>query len=803
MDKTGIIRNFGEIRIKDIKIVGGKNASLGEMYNTLTSKGINIPNGFVVTSKGYWDFLRFNSLEQKLHKILSKLDLKSFKNLSDIGFKARKLIMDATFPEDLKKEIIKASDHLAQSSKGLNSLAVRSSATAEDLPKASFAGQQETFLNVKSEKDLIIACQRCYASLFTNRAIKYRVDNGFEHMKVALSIGVQTMIRSDLASSGVIFTIDPDSGFENVILISGAWGLGENIVQGRVNADEFLVYKPFVGSGKQAIISHKLGSKTKTMVFSAKKEILRSEDAIKNSNTPVKKRTQFVLNDKEINILSDWACLIQDHYQCQMDIEWAKDGITNKLYILQARPETVHQNKRKNLFTQYLLKEKGVELCSGVGLGNRITSGKARILHSPLEISKLKEGEILVTKQTDPDWDPVLKKAAAIITDQGGRTSHAAIVAREVGAIAIVGTTDATKKIKNGQLITVSAAEEESGIVYSGKLKWEERSTDISSIKMPETKPMLILAHPDQAFKYSFLPNEGVGLLRLEFIINSSIGIHPMALIHFDILKDKKEKRQIEQRTQAYSTKKDFFIKSLAEATAVIAAAFYPKTVIVRMSDFKSNEYANLLGGKQFEPLEENPMIGIRGASRYYDPIYKEGFEIECQAMKYVREEMGFTNIKLMIPFCRTVEEAMKVSSIMKENGLQRGKNSLELYMMVEIPSNALLAEEFAKHFDGFSIGTNDLTQLTLGADRDSMFLSEVFSPFDLAVMRLIKMTIDKAKLAGIKTGLCGQAPSDYPEYANFLVECGIDSISFNPDALITGIQNIVKAEQQLVIKAY
>lgn len=794
------IKNFSEIRLKDLPLVGGKNASLGEMFSTLSSKGIRVPDGFAVTSEGYWNFLDHNQIVAQLSSLLLQLDTKTFNNLSDIGSKTRKLLLESSFPKELKDEIIIAYKQLCERSGNTISLAVRSSATAEDLPNASFAGQQETYLNVKGEENLIKACQRCYASLFTDRAIKYRVDNGFEHMKVALSIGVQVMVRSDSASSGVMFTMDPDSGFENVVLVSGAWGLGENVVQGSVNTDEFLVFKPLLGKVNQPIISHKLGSKLKTMIYSAKgeNEILKPEDAVINLDTSIKKQEQFVLADKEIIQLADWACKIQEHYKCHMDIEWAKDGENGKLYIVQARPETVHSNKNKNLFKQYTLKEKGKELCKGVGLGNRIASGKARILHSPSEISKLNDGEILVTERTDPDWDPVLKKATAIITDQGGRTSHAAIVAREVGAIAIVGAGNATSTIKDGQIITVSAAEGDTGYVYEGKLEWEEKTTDISHIKMPHTKTMLILGHPEQAFKYSFLPNDGVGLMRMEFIINNAIGIHPMALQHFEKITDEKVRELIEKRTHHYSDKRDYFIHRLAEATSFIAAAFYPKDVIVRMSDFKSNEYANLIGGKQFEPNEENPMIGFRGASRYYHPLYKEGFEMECKAMKLVREEMGFTNVKLMIPFCRTVDEAQKVSGLMKEYGLERGKNSLELYMMVEIPSNALLAGEFAKHFDGFSIGSNDLTQLTLGADRDSTLLSDIFSPFDPAVMQLISMSIEKAKAAGIKIGLCGQAPSDYPEYAKFLVECGIDSISFNPDALLKGIENISTSEKQL-----
>lgn len=792
------IKEFSEIHLEDIALVGGKNSSLGEMFSELSSKGIKVPDGFAVTSEGYWNFLSESHLVPKLTAILSELDLETFNNLSEVGSKTRQLMLDASFPKELSDEIITAYKQLGKRAGSTVSLAVRSSATAEDLPNASFAGQQESYLNVEGEENLITACHRCYASLFTDRAIKYRVDNGFDHMKVALSIGVQIMVRSDKACAGVMFTLDPDTGFDKVALITGAWGLGENVVQGSVNTDEFLVYKPFIGNVKQPIISRRLGSKAKTMVYADKKlaEIQKPEDAIINLDTSPENRQKYILSDEEVIQLAKWAIILQEHYKRHMDIEWAKDGNTNEIFIVQARPETVHsQNTSKSQFKEYQIKEKGKLICQGIGLGNRITSGIARRLDSPKDIDKLNKGEILVTGRTDPDWDPILKKAAGIITDQGGRTSHAAIVAREVGAVAIVGSGNATKAIKDGQVVTISTAEGDTGFVYEGEGTWDEQEIDTSKIKMPETKIMLILADPDRAFRYSLFPNNGVGLMRMEFIINNTIKIHPMALHHFDQLKDADVKKEIESLTHHYSDKKDYFIHKLAEATATIAAAFYPKDVIVRMSDFKSNEYANLLGGKQFEPEEQNPMIGFRGASRYYHRLYKDAFVMECEAMKMVREEIGFTNIKLMLPFVRTVKEATNVIEIMKENGLVRGENSLELYMMVEIPSNALQAEEFAKHFDGFSIGSNDLTQLTLGADRDSELLSDIFSPFDPAVMQLISMAIKKAKASGVKIGLCGQAPSDYPEYSQFLVDCGIDSISFNPDALIKGISNMNLAE--------
>ncbi len=791
-------KHFSEIKIQDIPMVGGKNASLGEMYSALSSKGVIVPEGFATTSKGYWLFLNENDFIPQLTDLLSKLDTTDFNNLSEIGLQARNIILSGHFPEALRADIIEAYSKLVASAGAEKTFAVRSSATAEDLPTASFAGQQETYLNVKGEVNLLKACHRCYASLFTDRAIKYRADNGFDQLKVALSIGVQTMIRSDIASSGVMFTIDPDSGFENVVLVSGAWGLGENVVQGSVNTDEFLVFKPLLEKVKQPIISRKLGSKIKTMVYSSihANDLVKPEEAILNLDTTPEKRDQFILNDQEVVQLAKWACIIQDHYNCHMDIEWAKDGEDGKIYIVQARPETVHRNKKHQEFRQYNLLEKGKLLCSGAGLGNKIVSGKARILTSPAEISKLNIGEILVTERTDPDWDPVMKKATAIITDQGGRTSHAAIVAREVGAIAVVGTGNGTKNIIDGQIITVSTAKGNTGFVYDGKLAWDEKVIDISAVPRTKTKAMLILAHPDEAYSFSLLPNDGVGLMRMEFIISNTIGIHPMALKHFDTIKDGSVKESIESATRLYKSKEDYFIQKLTEATAKMAAVFYPKEVIVRMSDFKSNEYANLIGGKQFEPSEENPMIGFRGASRYYHPLYKDAFEMECKAMKIVRDEMGLTNIKLMIPFCRTISEAEKVIEVMSECGLKRNENGLELYVMIEIPSNALLAEEFAKHFDGFSIGSNDLTQLTLGADRDSELLSEIFSPFDPAVMQLIEMTLTKAMKTKTHTGLCGQAPSDYPEYAQFLVKNGIDSISFTPDAIIKGIENIALAEK-------
>ncbi|WP_324028132.1 phosphoenolpyruvate synthase [Maribacter sp. BPC-D8] len=789
------IRHFNEININDVPTVGGKNASLGEMFQKLTSKGVQVPDGFATTSEAYWHFLQEVHIKNEIFDLLAKLDKKDFSNLKEIGESVRNTILATEIPEDIQESINEGYDALASKYKGDISLAVRSSATAEDLPTASFAGQQDTYLNVKGKKDLIDACKRCYASLFTNRAIKYREDNGFDHTKVALSIGIQMMVRSDLAASGVNFTLDPDTGFDQVVMVSSIYGLGENIVQGSINPDDYFVYKPSLKNGvEQPIISRRLGSKEKTMVYD------KSGSGIINLDTPIEKQEQYVLTDAEVVKLAKWGLIIEDHYQHPMDIEWAKDGITNELYIVQARPETVQSNKKDKLkIKTYTLRNKSKEITHGMGLGNKISSGKARILHSPEESDKLQEGEILVTERTNPDWDPILKKAAGIITNQGGRTSHAAIVAREVGAAAIVGSNNATEVIKDGQEITISCAEGDTGVVYDGLLEWEENEVDLSTLGKPHTQPMLILADPDQAFKFSFYPSAGVGLMRMEFVINNSIQIHPMALKHFDTLKDQAVKDKIQKLTHHYPDKADYFVHKLAEGIGTIAAAFYPKDVIVRTSDFKTNEYANLIGGKEFEPVESNPMLGFRGASRYYNPKYQDAFELECKALKRVRETMGLNNVKVMIPFCRTLKEAEKVVAVLEKNGLKRGENGLQLYMMAEIPNNIILAEQFAKYFDGFSIGSNDLTQLTLGVDRDSELLSDIFDINDIGVKQMIAMVIESANKTNTKIGLCGQAPSDYPEFAQFLVEKGINSISFNPDALISGIKNINKAEKNIV----
>jgi pyruvate,water dikinase len=786
------IKHFNEIEINDVPEVGGKNASLGEMYQKLTTKGVQVPDGFATTSDAYWLFLEEAQLKESIAKEIEKLDKQDFSNLREVGSAIRTSIAKADFPQAIKSSLENGYKTLVKKYGSQISLAVRSSATAEDLPNASFAGQQETYLNVKGFEELVAACHKCYASLFTDRAIKYREDNHFDQTKVALSIGVQLMVRSDLACSGVNFTLDPDTGFDQVVLVSSTWGLGENIVQGSVNPDEYFVFKPSIKNGiRQPIISRKLGSKEKTMIYDT------SGSGITNLDTKIEKQEQYVLTDSEVLKLAEWSMIIEDHYGRPMDIEWAKDGLTNELFIVQARPETVQSAKKDKLkITTFTLLEKGKEITSGMGLGNKISAGKARVIHSPLESDKLQPGEILVTEKTDPDWDPILKKAAGIVTDQGGRTSHAAIVAREVGTAAIVGTLNATKKIKDGQEITISCAAGDTGIVYEGILKWDEKEVDTTKLKKPLTQPMLILADPEQAFKLSFYPAAGVGLMRMEFVINNSIQIHPMALKHFDAVKDLSAKERIEKLTHHYPDKADYFVHKLAEGIATIAAAFYPKDVIVRTSDFKSNEYANLIGGKEFEPLESNPMIGFRGASRYYHPKYQEAFELECKAMKMVREAMGLENLKIMIPFCRTLKEAKKVVDLMADYGLKRGENGLQLYMMTEIPNNVILAEEFSTYFDGFSIGSNDLTQLTLGVDRDSELLADIFDANDPGLKKMIAMVISSAQKTNTTIGLCGQAPSDYPEFAQFLVEKGINSISFNPDALIAGIRNINMAEE-------
>ena len=767
---------FKDISNKDVPLVGGKNASLGEMYSELSKKGVNIPNGFAITAEAYKYFIESNDLEDKIRDGLRGLKKNSVADLTKRASKIRSLISNAKMPADLELKILNAYHKFGKA----EDVAVRSSATAEDLPDASFAGQQETYLNVVGRTELLKSVKDCFASLFTARAIAYREEKGFNHFEVFLSVTVQKMVRSDLASSGVMFSIDTESGFENAILINSIYGLGENIVQGKVNPDEFYVFKPTLVKNKNAILSKTLGNKNIKMVYKG--------DDVENVKVKQVDQDKFSINDKEITQLARWAVIIEKHYNKPMDIEWAKDGKTNKLFIVQARPETVHSQKDVNVLEEYLINKKKASadkvLCKGKAVGSKIGQGKAHIITDVKDINKFREGEVLVTEMTDPDWVPVMKIAGAIVTNSGGRTCHAAIVSRELGVPCIVGTGDVTEKVKNYQNITVSCAEGEVGKVYSGLIDYRIKKTNLKSLKKPKTSIMLNVGEPERAFEFSFIPNDGVGLAREEFIINTYIKVHPMALISSKHQNIKKSK-QIKKITEGYNDGVEFFVDKLSQGIARIAAAFYPKDVIVRLSDFKTNEYVNLIGGTNFEPKEENPMIGWRGASRYYDPQFVEIFKLECKALQKVRQEMGLDNVKIMIPFIRTLDEAKKVIKIMASQGLKRGKNKLEIYMMVEIPANIVLAEEFAKLFDGFSIGSNDLTQLTLGLDRDSSLIAHVGNEKNEAVKKLITQAIQVAKKTKTKIGICGQAPSDFPDFAKFLSKQGIDSISLTPDSVI------------------
>jgi pyruvate,water dikinase len=780
-----LVKSFDQISISDVPEVGGKNASLGEMYSRLSGAGIKVPFGFAITAEAFRQFLDANSLSEPLSSLMQHLDRSAWSNLRDIGQQARALLQQAALPDGIVSAIREAYRQFCKGARDIE-VAVRSSATAEDLPEASFAGQHESYLNVRGEAALLEAIHKCYVSLYTDRAIKYREDHHFLHQNVALSVGVQQMIRADKGCSGIGFTLEPESGFRDVVHIAGVWGLGENIVQGAVTPDEFLVFKPTLRQGKYAIIQKQAGDKAKMLIYGSE------GDATLNVDVPAQLQRSFVLSDAEITTLAMWALTIETHYGRPMDIEWAKDGLSGELYIIQARPETVHAAKNPSIIQEYRLQEKAAPIIQGMAIGSRVVTGRARLLDSPKEAGSLEPGDIIVTDITSPDWDPLLKKSAGIITNKGGRTSHASIVARELDVPAIVGTTNATDCIVDGEIITLSCCEGKTGYVYRGALRFGVSELDFSKIPLPETPdPMLILADPDKAFALSFYPNRGIGLMRMEFTITHAIKIHPMALVKFAELRDEKVKLEIDALTAGHPDKPTYFIDKLSQAIATVAAAFYPREVIVRFSDFKTNEYAALLGGKDFEPGEENPMIGFRGASRYYNPLYKEGFGMECKAIRRVREDMGLTNVKVMVPFCRTVEEGKKVLEVMKNFGLERHKEGLEVYVMVEIPSNVLLAKEFAAIFDGFSIGSNDLTQLTLGIDRDSALVADLFDEENAAVKQLISTAIREGKKAGIPVGLCGQAPSDIPAFARFLTEQGINSISFNPDALLKGIGNI------------
>lgn len=781
----------------DIARVGGKNASLAELYNNFSGSGILVPEGVAVTSFAFQEFLTHNALHTPLRELMASLDKKEYTNLKQVGLQARQLILTGSFPQELTDAIVNA--YLYLSPAGDMPVAVRSSATAEDLPAASFAGLHESYLNITGSEAVLDAVRRCYASLYTDRAIKYREEHDFEHAKVSLSAGIQKMVRSDIGCAGVAFTLEPESGFRNIIHISGVWGLGENIVQGTVTPDEFYVFKPTLRAGKNPVIQKKLGSKLQTMVYSS---LPGASEPTMNTDTSAEKRDRFVLTREEIILLSGWCLKIEDHYGCPMDIEWAKDGLNGQIFIVQARPETVHSRKDPFLTEIIELKQKGVKLAEGNAVGSKFVSGTARVLKTISDATRLNKGDIIVTELTTPDWDPLLKQAGAIVTDKGGRTSHASIIARELGIPAVVGCGNATEAITDGEIISVSCCEGKTGYIYKGELLVTRHTIQLNELRMPKTvQPMLIAGDPEQAFRYAFLPNEGIGLMRIEFIISHSIGIHPMALAKFQEISDATVKNEVEKLTRTYADKKLFFTDKLSQGIATLAAAVYPKDVIVRLSDFKSNEYAKLLGGKQFETEEENPMLGFRGAARYYHESYRDGFALECEAVRMVREEMGFTNVKVMIPFCRTLVEARKVVAAMAGFGLDRRKDdSLEIYMMVEIPSNVLLEESFAEIFDGFSIGSNDLTQLTLGVDRDSSLVSGSFDEQDPSVKMLISSAIRKAKQAGVKIGLCGQAPSDIPAFADFLVNEGINSISFNADALLQGIANMVAAEKKLMM---
>jgi pyruvate,water dikinase len=790
-NQNSFIRWFETLKSEDVNIVGGKNASLGEMIATLKDKGICVPDGFATTADAYWQFLAANHLTEKIQSHLKELQ-SGKTSLDKVGKSIRRLFLSANFPADIAAAIKDAYHQLCQRYNTHEvDVAVRSSATAEDLPQASFAGQQETFLNITGEVELLDACRKCYASLFTDRAISYRQAQGFDHLQVALSIGIQKMVRSDQASAGVMFSIDTETGFPDIVLIDAAWGLGENVVQGTVTPDEYRVFKPLLHQENfQPVIEKTLGDKQKKLVYAK-----GGTHSTKNINTSLEERQSFVLCDDEILQLARWAAVIETHYQKPMDMEWAKDGETGELFIVQARPETVQTQKTTNTLKAYSLQEKGESILTGLSIGEAIASGKVCLIESADDIRHFQDGSILVTQMTDPDWVPIMKRAAGIVTDHGGRTCHAAIVSRELGIPAIVGTDQATTMLHDQQEITISCAEGDQGYIYQHILQFEETEVSIEDIPSTKTQILLNIASPGAALRWWRLPCDGIGLARMEFIINNIIKIHPMALVHFDALKDRNARKQIQNLTYGYQDKTEYFVDNLARGMAKIAASQYPRPVIVRMSDFKTNEYANLIGGQQFEPKEANPMLGFRGASRYYSDRYREGFALECRAIKRAREVIGMTNIMMMIPFCRTLKEADQVLQVLAEKGLQRGENHLQVYVMAEIPSNIELAAEFSQRFDGFSIGSNDLTQLVLGVDRDSSELAYIFDERDEAVKRMIRRLITTAHQSDIKVGICGQAPSDYLEFAAFLVDAGIDSISLNPDSVIAVKRRVAETE--------
>jgi pyruvate, water dikinase len=786
-----LVRWFDDVDTNDTSTVGGKNASLGEMIQRLKGAGIRVPDGFATTADAYWSFVSANGLEERIRGLLGAWK-GGDKSLEAAGKAIRRLFRHGTLPDALVEAVREAYAELGRRRETSDpAVAVRSSATAEDLPEASFAGQQETFLNVSGADDLLDACRRCYASLFTDRAIAYREEKGFDHLKVALSVGVQKMVRSDRAGAGVMFTIDTDSGFSEVVVINAAWGLGENVVQGTVTPDQYTVFKPLLeNEALMPIIEKQRGEKEKKMIYAG-----GGSATTRNVDTPRDERRRLVLTDAEILQLARWACAIERHYEKPMDIEWAKDGEGGRLYIVQARPETVHSRKAAGRLKSYRLEERGERVVSGLAIGQAVAAGRVNLIRSAAQIADFEPGTVLVTEMTDPDWVPVMKQAAGIVTDYGGRTSHAAIVSRELGIAAVVGCADATEKLQDGEEVTLSCAEGDRGHVYRGILDYTEEEIDLESIPDTATHIMMNIASPAASFRWWQLPSEGIGLARMEYVINNVIKIHPMALARFDALEDPDDRRRIEALTAGYKDKTRYFVEHLAMGLAKIAASQYPHPVIVRMSDFKTNEYANLLGGRAFEPEEANPMLGFRGASRYYSDAYREGFAMECQAIRRLRDTIGLSNVKVMIPFCRTVDEARRVLAVMEDNGLARGRDGLEVYVMAEIPSNIILADQFAEHFDGFSIGSNDLTQLVLGVDRDSERLSDLFDERNEAVRRCIRDLIEAAHRADRKVGICGQAPSDHPDFAAFLVEAGIDSISLNPDSLIAVKRKVAEVE--------
>jgi pyruvate, water dikinase len=790
-EKKTYVRWFETLEADEVALVGGKNASLGEMTRALKGEGIRVPDGFATTADAYRAFLEANDLLPKIRARLKDWQ-DGGTSLAQLGKALRRLFQQAQFPEDIATAICQAYRELSGRYRGDEvDVAVRSSATAEDLPEASFAGQQETFLNITGEDALLEACRHCYASLFTDRAISYRQEKGFDHLDVALSIGVQKMVRADQASAGVMFSIDPETGFPEVVVINAAWGLGENVVQGAVTPDQYTVFKPLLTRQElRPIVEKTLGGKEKKLVYGK-----NGGPTTKNIPTSKGERQAFVLQDEEVLQLARWACAIERHYGQAMDIEWAKDGESGELFIVQARPETVQSQHDGSSHKSYHLKERGNRLLTGISIGQAIAAGRACLIRSPRDIGRFEEGSILVTEMTDPDWVPIMKQAKGIITDYGGRTSHAAIVSRELGIPAVVGTGEATDVLQSGQEITLSCAEGDEGYVYEGLLAFDSEDVKLDKVPKTRTRVMMNIASPAAAFRWWRLPCEGIGLARMEFIINNAIKIHPMALVQVEAVEDKSTRTHIETLTRGYPDKATYFVEQLARGIAKIAASQYPDPVIVRMSDFKTNEYADLIGGKAFEPAEENPMLGFRGASRYYSERYREGFALECQAIRKVREEIGLDNVVVMIPFCRTVEEADMVLETMAEYGLVRGENGLQVYVMCEVPSNVVLADEFATRFDGFSIGSNDLTQLVLGIDRGSSELAHLFDERNAAVTRMIRQVIAAAHKAGCKVGICGEAPSNYPDFAAFLVKAGIDSISLSPDSVLAGKQVIAKAE--------